>query len=155
MIFRECQTGKPWRGHRLPVVALDGQQGGASGKVWGLDLGAATPELRALLNLPETPISTDFQASAKSRPDDRNFELAVNKQKILAPILKHPKGSQERSEAFRKAAAEHHRFGADKRTFTTRTLRKWVRAVEAGGAATLVKAGRKDRGSYRVRVSRA
>ena len=33
---------RPWRGHSLPVVALEGQRGGASGQVWGLDLDAAS-----------------------------------------------------------------------------------------------------------------
>lgn len=69
-VARRHLAKESYRGHHLPVVALDGERGGASGKVWGRALNAATPELQALFNLPETPPSTDVESSFKARPDE-------------------------------------------------------------------------------------
>jgi hypothetical protein len=106
--------GKSWRGLNLPVFAIDGRKGGASGRTFGLVLDAASPELRALLNLPETPASTPVslpvEAPVKALPGARHFSVAADKQRIIAPMLKLPKGSPERAAAFRQAAAALHGF---------------------------------------------
>lgn len=147
-----------WRGHHLPVVPLDGHRGGAVGKVWGLLLDAASPGLRAELRLPEislsTPPSTAVNGRLEVRPDDRHFSLSRDKQRIIAPILETKRGSTERAEAFRAAAARPHRFGDGWQQFSERALRDWVKAHEERGPAALVATARSDRGTYRVRLSR-
>jgi hypothetical protein len=47
MAIKAASEGKRWRGDSLPVIELDGQRGGASGKVWGLVLDRCAPDLRA------------------------------------------------------------------------------------------------------------
>lgn len=50
-VLKSASEGKRWRGHVLPVIELDGQRGGAGGKVWGLVLDRCAPELRAKLGV--------------------------------------------------------------------------------------------------------
>ena len=102
--------GKPWPGHHLPVVSLDGRRGGASGKVWGLDLDKASPDLRALLGLPETLPSTSVEPRLKTRPDDRHVVTAVDRQRIIGPMLAAPKGSHAR--AARSGLRRHNSTGS-------------------------------------------
>lgn len=156
--FREASEGKPWRGHHLPVVPLDGHRGGAGGKAWGLVIEAASPELRALLKLPETPCSTlpstGHEGLLKGRPDDWHFTVSRDKQRIIGPILAAKRGSTERAAAFRAVAAKPHKFGDGWTQFSERTLRDWVKAHEERGPAALVPAARSDRGVTRVRLAR-
>jgi hypothetical protein len=150
--------GKSWRGLNLPVFAIDGRKGGASGRTFGLVLDAASPELRALLNLPETPASTPVslpvEAPVKALPGARHFSVAADKQRIIAPMLKLPKGSPERAAAFRQAAEALHSFDGGKQTFTVRTLCNWVQMAEDRGPAALIPAVRRDKGKIRERLSR-
>lgn len=158
LAYKNGSEGKPWRGHRLPVIALDGHRGGAGGKAWGLVLDAASPELRALLKLPETPASTlpstAVEPRLKGRPDDRHFALSLDKQRIIAPILETKRGSSERAEAFRAVVAKPHRYGDGWKQLSERTLRDWVKAHEERGPGALVPVARRDRGKPRVRLSR-
>lgn len=152
---RKAFQNRSFRGHHLPVVQVPGQRGGAGGMVWGLALNRATPELRALLKLPETLPSTPVERRLKGRPDDRHITTAVDKQRIIAPIVAHPKGSHERAEAYRDAAGQQHLVGSHWSRFTERTLRDWVQSVEDGGPAALMPAGhRRDKGRIRAQIAR-
>ena len=153
--FKNAAQGKPWRGHHLPVVQVPGQRGGASGMVWGLAMDRASPELRALLKVPDTLPLTPVEGRFKGRPDDRHVTTAVDKQRIIAPIVAHPKGSHERADAFRVAAGLQHLVGSDWHRFNERTLRDWMQAAEKGGIAALMPAGyRSDKGKLRVLITR-
>lgn len=155
IVFKNAVQGKTWRGHHLPVVQVSNQRGGASGMVWGLALDRASPELRALLKLPETLPSTPFERRLKGRPDDRHITSAVDKQRIIAPIVAHRKGSHERAKAYRDAAGQQHLVGSGWSRFSERTLRVWVQTAEDGGPAALMPAGyRSDKGKVRVRITR-
>lgn len=151
-------AGKPWRGHHLPVVPLDGHRGGAGGKVWGLLLDAVSPGLRAELRLPETAVSTPPSTAVKDRlkdrPDDRHFARSLDKQRIIAAILETKRGTTERAEAFRAVAARPHRFGDGWQQFSERALRDWVKAHEERGPAAIVPTARSDRGKPRARLAR-
>ena len=153
--FGEAAMGKSWRGLYLPVVTFSGQRGGASGMVRGLALDKASPDLRALLKLPETVPSPPLKSRLKARPDDRHITSATDKQRIVGPILVHPKGSHDRAQAFRAEAAKQHRFGASWQAFSERTLRDWVQSLEDSGIAALIPVARSDKGQRRVRVTRA
>ncbi len=128
--FVSAAQGKPWRGHHLPVVQVPGQRGGASGMVWRLALDRDSPELRALLKLPETLSSMRVEGRFKGRPDDRRVTTAVDKQRIIAAIVVYPKGSHERAEAFRLLAGQQHLVGANWSRVSERTLRDLVQAAE-------------------------
>ena len=117
--------------------------------VWGLAFDRATPELRALLKLPETLPSVPVEPRLKGRPDDRHIVTAVDRQRIIAPIVAHPKGSHERA-----AAGQQHLVGSGWSRFRERTLRDWVQAAEEGGPAALVPSARSDKGKVRVRITR-
>ena len=152
--FQNAFSGKPWRGHVLPVVALPGQRGGAYGMVWGFDVNKASPDLRALLKLPETLPSMPIERRIKARPDDRHVTTATDKQRIIAAILAHPKGSCARAAAFCVAAMQPHKVGTGWQEFSERTLRDWVQAAESGGVAALMPVSRSDKGKRRVRITR-
>lgn len=84
-----------------------------------------------------------------------HITTAVNKQRIIAPIVAHPKGSRLRAAAFRAAAGQQHLVGSDWSRFSERTLRDWVQAAEEGGPVALMPAGhRSDKGTFRVRITR-
>jgi len=144
-----------WRGHNLPVEVHPGQRGGAGGVVWGLALDKASPELRALLKVPETLPSKPVERRLKARPDDRHIAGAVDRQRIIAPIMVHPKGSRDRAAAFAEAARQQHMVGPGWSRFSERTLRDWVQTAEQGGPVALMPAGcRSDKGTIRVRITR-
>ncbi len=153
--FKNAAQGKQWRGYHLPVVQVLGQRGGASGMVWGLAMDRASPKLKALLKVPDTLPLTPVEGRFKGRPDDRHVTTAVDKQRIIAPIVAHPKGSHERADAFRVAAGLQHLVGSDWHRFNERTLRDWMQAAEKGGIAALMPAGyRSDKGKLRVLITR-
>ena len=128
--FKRASEGKAWRGHHLPVGAHPGQRGGSSGVAWGLAVDAASANLRALLKLTETLPSMPVHRRLKARPDEGHCSV-VDKQRIIAPIVAHPKGSHDRAAAVLTAARQQHRErdGWDK--FGGRTMRVWVQTSEA------------------------
>lgn len=151
LAFRNATEGKTWRGHSLPVAELAGQRGGSGGSAKHLILDMASPELKALLNLPETPPSTvpstHPEPRLTTRPDEAHFAVALDKQAIIAPILKAARYSTERAELIRATS--------EREQISDRTLREWVQAFENGGVAALLPVARRDRGKARVLVSRA
>jgi hypothetical protein len=72
-----------------------------------------------------------------ARPSERQVAKAVDKQRIIAPILKEANGTPERAAAARKVADMLNRIGNDKRTSTERTLYGWVALAEKDGSAAL------------------
>jgi hypothetical protein len=152
-VARRAFAKGTWRGQILPVLQVTGN-GGASGMVWALQLDKASPDLRALLKLPETLPSMPIERRLKVRPDDRHVTTATDKQRLIAAILAHPKGSCARAEAFRATAMQPHKFGTGWQRFSERTLRDWVQAAEAGGVAALMPVARSDKGKRRVRITR-
>lgn len=122
--------------------------------VLGLQLDHVSPDLRALLKLPETLPSMPVKRRLKARPDDRHITTATDKQQIVGPILAHPKGSHERALAFRDASACQHQMGCRWERVSERTLRVWVQSVEDGGVAALIPKARSDKGNRRVRITR-
>ena len=152
--YRRGAEGKSWKGQTLPIVELFDQRGGAGGKVLAINTDVASPALRVLLGLPETPVEVPFETHLKGRPTDDHFRLSADKQRILEPILCHPKGSHERAKAFVEVAAKQHRFGDKRRSFAVKTLQGWVLGLEVGGISALVAQSRSDVGKARVRVTR-
>ncbi len=122
--------------------------------VWALQLDKASPDLRALLKLPETLPSMPIERRIKARPDDRHVTTATDKQRIIAAILAHPKGSCARAAAFRESAMQPHKVGTGWKDISERTLRDWVQSAEAGGVAALMPVARSDKGKRRVRITR-
>ncbi|MDT8854623.1 hypothetical protein RNZ50_06175 [Paracoccaceae bacterium Fryx2] len=154
-VARRAFSKGSWRGHRLPLIEIAGQPGGAGGTVLHLLPECASPELIALLSLSETAPSTLVKPRLNTRPADHHFRIAADRQRIIAPILTHPKGSAERAAAFRVAAAEQHQIGDGWSRFAENTLRDWVRAAETGGTAALTPVTRADKGKTRVLITRA
>ena len=146
-----------WRGEALPVVQLPAHRGGSGGTVWGLRLDQCSPALRAILTAcgaPETLPSTPVEDRLKGRADDRHVAVALDKQRVIAPILNTKRGSTKRAQAFREVAAlSAHKIGGRLRPLAERTLRDWVNAAETN-VAELVPSARKDRGQRRVRITR-
>jgi hypothetical protein len=147
-VARRAFAKGTWRGQSLPVVQVAGN-GGASGMVWALQLDKASPDLRALLKLPETLPSMPIERRLKVRPHDRHVTSATDKQRIIAAIVAHPKGSHERA-----AARMQNQVGTGWQRFSERTLRDWVQTAEAGGVAALFPVARCDKGKRRVRITR-
>ena len=104
--------------------------------------------------MPETIPSTSVEGRLQTRSDDRHIAIALDKQRIIAPILATTRGSAERAQAFRDVAAHPaHQIGGKWRRLAERTLRDWVSAAETSLAGFLP-AARKDRGKARVRITR-
>lgn len=152
--FSKAVDGKPWRGHYLPVIREAGQRGGAGGQVWALDTAAASPELRALLKLPEPAPSTPVEPRLKGRPRERDFAAGEAKMRIIAPALEHPRGSAERAAAVKAAAGVPHLFGGELRRVAERTIYDWICHVETRGGAAVVPVPRADAGTYRELITR-
>ncbi len=145
LAFQRAARGKTWRGHHLPVIEIKGQ-GGASGKVWGLILDLASPELKALLKRSEKVVSEAENARQGLRSDEAAIARASYKYGRIAPILQTTRYSPARAAAFCEAARQGHD--------SERALREWVHAFEAGGMAALLPGFRNDRGKGRVVISR-
>lgn len=119
--------------------------------VWGVAPDRASPELRALLKVPETLPSMPVERRLKGRPDDRHIASAMDKQRIIAPIMAHPKRSPERAAAVAEAARQQHLIGSGCSRFSARTSWDWVQTAERGGPAALMPAAyRSDKGTFRV-----
>lgn len=156
--FQRCATGATWNGIRLPVEQISGQRGGRGGVTWGLRLDLCAPEVLAKLGLgewAETAASMPSEQRLKSRPADRHVSVALDRQRIISPILTTKRRSPERAQAFRDIAAQPaHQIGGRWQPVAERTLRDWVNAAETN-TAELLPSIRNDRGQRRVRISRA
>jgi hypothetical protein len=147
--------GKPWRGHHLPVVELDGQQGGASGKVYGLVVDTAPEPIRAKLNAyldrDETPVERVLKGSFR----ERQFEDQAVRYGIIEPILTIQARTKERAEAFRTVAGQLHIYRGVPTKLAEPTLREWVRNYETKGLKGLFYELRSDMGVRKMKVTRA
>ena len=156
---RRCFAKGTFKGETLPVVQVPDQSGGKGGKVWALHLDGCSPKLLAMLRPPEstdlTVLKAPVEAPVKAPVDDLQIRVAFDRQRILAPILHHPKYSAERATAIRQAAGKPERYGDEYRTFSESTLRGWVTTVENDGAAALMPSKRSDKGKTRHQITRA
>lgn len=152
--FRRCALGERWNGIALPVERISGQRGGQRGEAWGLRLDLCPPEVLASLGLPETLPSKPVEQRLHTRSDDRHVTTALDKQRVIGPILETKRGSTERAQAFRNVAAQPaHLIGEKWQPVAEWTLRDWVNAAEIN-VAKLLPAARKDRGKHRVQITR-
>lgn len=154
-VARRAFARSSCQGETLPLIEQFDHRGGAGGKVWGLAIDAASPTLRLMLGLPATPVQTPVKPRLKARPADYHFRVMSDKQRILEPILCHPRGSSERARAFEVVAGQQHRMGDVWASFSIKTLREWVLGFEKMGASALVPAERSDKGKARVLITRA
>ncbi|WP_156429049.1 hypothetical protein [Paracoccus aminovorans] len=147
-----------WNGIKLPVERISGQRGGKGGAAWGLRLDLCPPEVLAKLGLDEraeTALSMPSEQSLKGRAGDRQVSVALDRQRIISPILAMKRRSTERAQAFRDVAAQPaHQIGGRWQPVAERTLRDWVNAAETN-TAELLPSARNDRGQRRVRITRA
>jgi len=155
-VLKAASEGKRWRGHSLPVIELDGQRGGASGKVWGLVLDRCAPDLRAkfgveaAVDLPvEAPVELPLQ-----RLEDWQVAEQVARFDIIAPALEHPRFSKARAAVLRDLAGRVHAYPGGRQVFSYNTLRKWMTGYEQGGHAALLPAQRCDKGKAKVLITR-
>ncbi|MFN4172142.1 MAG: Mu transposase C-terminal domain-containing protein [Pseudorhodobacter sp.] len=153
--FKGASGGKLWRGHRLPIIRVDGIKGGRGGEAWGLMADLCSPELRDLLGLAETLPSKTLEERLQGRAEDWQIAVAADKYRVLTPVLLTQPGSRERGKAIRKLAAQPaHQIGGKWMPVAERTLYDWLNAAE-GDVSGLLPVPRSDRGQQRVRISRA
>lgn len=152
-----AKNGRRWRNYSLPVVEIPSHGGGRGGKVLGVYLPRCSSDLSAKLTQAKIGTSSSsppIKRRIQTRSDDRHIAIALDKQRIIAPILTTKRGSAERAQAFRDVAAQSaHLIGGKLQSVAERTLRDWVNAAETSLAA-LLPAARKDRGKPRVRIAR-
>lgn len=148
---RKAFANGRYKGETLPLVEQFDQRGGAGGKHLALAIDAASPKLRLMLRLPETPVHPPLKPRLKVRPDDWHIGVMSDKLRTIEPILCHPKGSSERARAFEEVAGLQHRFGDGWSRFAVNSLRDWVRDMEIRGTSALVRLHRRDKGKARVR----
>lgn len=154
MAFSGAAAGKPWRGESLPVAALTGNRGGKGGAVWGLVLDKCSPALRAKLEAVHPALNTPVKAPLNGALQPWQVEEQLARLDAIRPILATDKGSAMREVAYRQAAAQPRLINGKIAYHAENTLRDWVRAYEAKGAAGLLPAPRRDRGEKRVLVTR-
>lgn len=141
-----------YKGDTLPVVQVPGQRGGAGGMVWALNLDRCAPELRARLAVAEVPVESPLEEAFEGQITARQWDDQAARQRIIRPILDVPKGTAERAEAFRAAAAQVHSWRDGAERFAENTLRDWVQAYEERGTSGLLTKSRADKGAPRVRT---
>ena len=137
-----------WRNTRLQYRVVHGR-GGRSG-------------LRYEVRLDSLPV--DLQLRFEDRYGEAPPQLAHGPKAqeerafwhhVIAPALAHPKGSRERGEAIRAAAAqERYRPGRKPFHISVRTIQREIAAYEVNGFAGLGRAPRSDRGRRAVILTR-
>ncbi len=151
---RKAFSKRQYCGHQLSIVHDFSARGGNGGRILRLNVDASSPALLTLLGLPETSSSPPVERRIQTRSDDRHIAIALDKQRIIAPILITKRGSAERAQAFRDVAAKPvHEISGKLQPVAERTLRDWVNAAETS-LAGLLPVARKDRGKRRVRITR-
>jgi hypothetical protein len=131
--FKNACLGLPWRGETLPIAPIPSQQGGQSGRVYGLMLDIAPDAIRAKLSahlgIDETPVKQALKASYQ----EQQFDVQAVRYGIIEPILATEKRTSERAEAFRSMAAQVHIYKGAATRLSKPTLQLWVRQYEAKG----------------------
>lgn len=154
MAFRNAANGRPWKGHHLPVMALDGHGVGAGGKVWALAVDRCPAALKAKLGVVEGPFEAPLQGALNGAVEPWQWEEQADRLRIIEPVLDLPKRSAERGAAFRQIAMELHVIRGVPTKLAENTIRDWVRLHELQGPAGLIHALRGDKGKARVLFSR-
>lgn len=152
--FYRAAEGHTWRGEVLPVVALPGQRGGKGGTVWGLVLEKCSPALRAKLEAVHMTLQGPVNAPVIRALQPWQLQEQMERLEAIQPILATGQRSAARAMAYRAAAAKPHSINNKVVYYSNNTLRDWVRAYEAKGAAGLLPMQRKDRGEKRVLITR-
>ena len=133
-ILAQAAQGHPWRGAHLSVRQRRGR-GGNGGFFYEV-----LEEARA--NSGEVDETTAPGAPAQAQGDRIELRFAA-----IAPALLYPRGSAERAQALKTAAA-----AGDQ---DLRTLQRWMARYEAQGVGGLANARPRNAGLRRVAVSRA
>lgn len=154
-VFSCAADGQTWRGEVLPVVAVPGQRGGKGGTVWALVPDQCSPALRAKLEAVHLVLQCPVSAPFNRALQPWQFQNQVARLKVIQPILSTAKRSGARDEAYQTAAAQLRVVNGKIVYHAVNTLRDWVRAYEAQGAAGLLPTQRRDRGEKRVLVTQA
>lgn len=152
--FRRAAEGHAWRGEVLPVVALPGQRGGKGGTVWGLILDKCSPVLRAKLGAVHPALEGPVNTPVMRALQPWQLQEQMARLEAIQPILATDKRSTARDTAYRQAAGQPRLINGKIGYHAIGTLREWVRAFEAKGAAGLLPVQRKDRGEKRVLITR-
>lgn len=122
--------------------------------VWALNLDRCAPELRARLAVTELPVESPVEEALKGQITAQQWDDQAARLRIIRPILDLPRGTAERAEAFRAAAAQVHPWRDGAERFAETTLREWVQAYEARGTSGLWTKSRVDKGAPKVAISR-
>ena len=156
-IFRDAASGKPWRGHHLPVVQMLGKRGGKSGVTWGLDVARATPELLEDFPGLKTHLDTGLvPAETQKGPeiDPRLLRVQTERFKVIKPAIETVKGSSERVQTLLNISANAEPCWGSSKSPSLSTLRRWLKAYEERGLAGLLPDAPSSKGERRVFVSR-
>ena len=154
LLFRRPQKASHGKGLHLPVTALAGNRGGTGGKVRALAVEWCTDELKAKLGAVESPFEAPVQGTLKVTVAPWQWDAQTDRLRIIAPITDTPKGTPERTEAYRAVAAQRHLIRGAPVRLAENTLRDWVRLHERQGPSALVPAPRTDKGEARVMITR-
>lgn len=144
----EVSEAASWRGCR-PIVRIQHGRGGRSGRQFELRVDSLPLDLQLRFKdrYGEAPPQLSHGPKAQQ---ERSFWFHV-----ISPALAHPKGSRERGEAIREAAAQE-RWRPGRKPFFAdeRTIHRKIADYEAHGLAGLSRAKRADAGSDKVILSR-
>lgn len=158
----QCQSNGTWKGLPLTIRTVEGV-GGQGGKSLQVFVPSLPKNLRdiwhnlhpAALNPPTVePIMLPAPKSFDSRMGREVAEWQW-KFSIVAPALEFPKHSNGRGAVLADIAGKQHKTPDGKIvTYTTNTLREWLKSVEEGEAPALARKRRK-KGLRRVILTRA
>lgn len=112
-VFRLCALGKTWRNISLPMVELEGEAGGVSGKVRCVVVDALPPELRAKFEPRSKAIETPLQTLFEEGKTGDASALACWRWSIIRDVYGMPSGPDKTAEIARIAHQTHHFQGAD------------------------------------------
>jgi len=151
--FRQGAMGKTWRKITLPIIELEGEQGGASGKVRGLVVDALPPEMRAKFEPSLNALQTPFQTLVEDEKKATATKLACWRWSIIQDVYAMPSGP-ERTAAIASLTKRKHHFDGSETTVSQTTVYDWMKRYAEGGFSALSSEARADRGKRRVQISR-
>jgi len=144
-----AQPGSLWRNTSLVVRKVRGR-GGLSGQRYEVRLDSLPAELQLRC---QAALQTELPLFSQGPEVQQEREF---RRHVIAAALAHPKGSIERGEAIRQAAAqERWRPGRKPFRVSERSIQRWIDAAEKHGDAGLGRRKRADAGEAAVILSRA
>lgn len=156
--LQRSSSGKPWRGHHLPVVQLPGQRGGSGGKTWGLDLTRVTPELLDAVpglkaHLSAVPATVD--TGNRPETDPNRVRVQADRFEMIKPAIHTKAGSPERGRILKEIAAKAKPCWGTSEPPHPKTIGRWLTAYDKHGLAGLLPKANASAGQARVLLSRA